>query len=267
MTPSLIEGLEPVTTGDAGRTIITCAQCGKLALRRTGEVNRARSAGLRLFCDRACSAVGRRTDTRTRAEKAAAKRQYDIEYRANNRAVLKAKKAEYFQRTYDPAKAAIERQKIMPRHIEYCRRPEYREWKRKYDRQYRAENEYGEFAECFLLIMDIRNECLSQMTDYEIRYAKGGIAKTQQRKRAYVRSLREELEVGPLGNLELGQGWQNGSLASGLRRIPSSRNSPHDEHATAGFSASEAAGVGGRHHVRRDVDRAALTSSKGSAQP
>lgn len=245
-----------------GRTAVTCAQCGAQSLRRSGEVNRARKAGLRIFCNRACSAVGRRTDTRTQAEKVAAKREYDINYRASNRAMLKAKKAEYFQRTYDPTRAAIERQKIMPRHIEYCRRPEYREWKKGYDRDYRAKKDYGPFWECQVLTLEIREAALAIMSDYEIRLSKGTLNKRLQRKRDYERSLREEPEVGSLGNLELGQGWENGGLASGLRRLSSARNPAHDEHTIAGFPTSQATSVGGSHYVRGDVTRAALSASR-----
>jgi len=141
------------------------------------------------------------------------KRLYDIEYRRKNRASLKAKKAAYFKRTYDPQKAAVERKKRSSKHVEYCRRTEYREWKRQYDRRYRAEKEYGEFADCFLLVMDIRNECLSQQSDYEIRLSKGTLNKRLKRKRDYERSLRKEPETGPLGHVEPRQGGKNGSLA------------------------------------------------------
>ena len=188
-----------------------CAHCGKLADKPAGHVNRARKRGLSLYCDRVCSGLGRRTG-KTKAQKVEEKRLYDMEYRRKNRALLKAKKAEYFQRTYDPTKAAEERKARMPYHVEYCRRPEYREWKREYDRRYRAEKDYGEFADCFLLVMDIRAECLSQQSDYEIRYAKGRVAMTQQRRREHDRTFRKEPEIGPLGNLEPRQGRQNGSL-------------------------------------------------------
>lgn len=190
---------------------IACSHCGKTAEKSAGAVNRARKAGLAIYCNRACSGLGRRKH-KSKAQKVEEKRLYDMEYRRKNRAMLKAKKAEYFQATYDPEVARIERRKRAAFHAEYCRRPEYREWKREYDRRYRAEKEYGEFADCFLLVMDIRAECLSQQSDYEIRLAKGRVALTQQRKRDYARTLRKEPEIGPLGNLELGQGRQNGSL-------------------------------------------------------
>ena len=188
-----------------------CRHCGETRDRPTGEVNRARRRGLPLYCDKTCSGLARRKE-RTDAEKREAKRLYDMAYRAENLAMLKAKKAEHFRQTYDPAKARVERKKRAAIHAEYCRRPQYREWKRDYDRRYRAEKEYGEFAECFLLILDIRSECLSRMSDYEIRYSKGRVAMSQQRRRNDARTHSQEPQVGPLGHLEPYQGRKNGSL-------------------------------------------------------
>ena len=179
----------------------TCSYCGKTAERHTGEVNRAIRQGARLYCNKTCFGLAHRKH-KTEAQKKEEKRLYDIEYRRKNRAALKAKKAAYFQRTYDPAKAAIQRKGRMAYHVEYCRRPEYRAWKREYDRQYRAKRDYGEFWECFLLTQDIRDECLSRQSDYAIRLGKGTYGKSQKRKRDYARTVCKEPEVGPLGNLE-----------------------------------------------------------------
>lgn len=190
---------------------ITCAHCGKQSDKPASAVNRARAAGLSLYCDRVCSGLGRRKN-KSLDQKREEKRLYDAEYRAKNRAMLKAKKAAYHRRTYDPEQARVDRKKRSAQHAEYCRRPEYREWKREYDRRHRAVKHYGEYADSFLLVMDIRAECLSQMSDYEMRHAKGRVAMTQQRKRDHARTLRKEPEVGPLGHLEPREGRKNGSL-------------------------------------------------------
>ena len=189
-----------------------CAHCGKTADRPSGHVNRARKSGMTLYCGRECSGLGRRSN-KSADEKVANKRLYDMEYRRKNRAMLQAKKALHFKLTYDPDKARVDRRERMAQHVEYCRRPEYREWKRDYDRRYRAEKKYGEFSECFLLVLDIRAECLSQQSDYEMRHAKGRVAMTQQRRRDYARTHRQEPQVGPLGNIEPYQGRQNGSVS------------------------------------------------------
>ena len=95
--------------------------------------------------------------------------EYDREYRKKNRAILKAKKAAYFQRTYDPTQAAIERKKTMARHVEYCRRPEYKKKKFAYDRE-REAAEYGEFAECREILQLLRKEINRQEPDRFERY-------------------------------------------------------------------------------------------------
>lgn len=190
-----------------------CAHCGATATTANGAFNRAQKIGAPLYCGKECSGLARRK-WKSLEQRKAEKSAYDAARRAALAERIKAEKREYHKRTYDPVKAAEVRKRRMPYHVEYCRSPEYRAWKREYDRTYRANKEYGEFAECFLLVMDIRAECLRQMTDYEIRYAKGGVAKTQQRRRNYERANREDLEDCPVGNVERGQGWQDGGFAS-----------------------------------------------------
>lgn len=159
-----------------------CAHCGKIADKAAGHVNRARARGLNLYCNRKCSGLGRRQG-KTKAQRVEEKRLYDIEYRAKNREMLKAKHRAYHVRTYDPAKAAVVRKKRMPYHVEYCRRPEYRAWKKGYDRNYRAKKDYGPFAEAALALGDL-NTALKQRTDkHETKYQNGATNKTQRRRR------------------------------------------------------------------------------------
>ncbi len=108
-----------------------------------------------------------------------------MEYRAKNFALIKGKKAAHFQRTYDPKKAAKERKKRMPLHVEYCRQPKYKEWKSKYDQQHRAKKYFGAFWESALIVMKLDEEILSRMSRYEVAAANGTINKSQKRKRAY----------------------------------------------------------------------------------
>lgn len=193
----------------------TCAYCGAKANRSPGALNRSRAAGNNVYCSRKCSDLGRRKNKsldQLKAEKA----EYDREYRAKNRDTLKQKKAAYFQRTYDPKKAAEDRKKTMARHVAYCQRTEYRAWKKQYDRKYRAKKMYGDYAECFLLAMDIRAECLSKSSDYEIRLERGDYAKRKERKNDQ-QSNSNKPKAGSLGNLERGERGQNGRLASRQR--------------------------------------------------
>lgn len=218
-----------------------CAQCGTLTDRPSGHVNRARARGNSLYCSKECSGLGRRKGL-TVEQRKEAKRLYDIEYRARDPEGRKALKAEYYRRTHDPVREAEIRKKRMPLHVEYCRRPEYREWKRDYDRNYRAVKVYGDFAECFLLVQDIRDECLSRMSDYEIRMENGTLNKSLQRKRDYERSISNLTENGPLGNLERGERGQNGSRSRGCYRLPGPRNPPHHEYAATDLAAIETPG-------------------------
>jgi len=161
---------------------IKCAYCGTKSDKPTGEVGRARRAGLNLYCDRKCSGLGRRGD-KTSTQKIAEKRLYDIEYRRKNRALLKVTKHAYFVRTYDPAKAAVERKKNMPRHVEYCRRPAYKRWKSEYDRKFRARKNFGPLAEVAMLVADLNREIKERAKNHDIKYQNGATNKTQRRER------------------------------------------------------------------------------------
>lgn len=167
---------------------IICAQCGGKSEKPTGSVNRAKKDGLRIFCNRKCAGLGRRHN-KTKAQLVEKKRLYDEEYRQKNVGMLKEKKRLYFQRTYDSAKAAEKRKERMPSHVEYCRQPEYRQWKKVYDRQYLAKKKHGEFWESILILRDIETEVTTRMPKQEIRALNGTLNKWIQRRRAYESSI------------------------------------------------------------------------------
>jgi hypothetical protein len=158
-----------------------CAHCGKATDKPAGAVNRARAAGLRLFCGRKCAGLGRRKH-KTKAQRIEEKRLYDMEYRRQNRAMLKAKKHTYFVRTDDPDAARIKRKERAAFHVEYCRRPSYKLWKREYDQHYRA-REYGPFADAYQLTIKLNREIKSRSNNYEIRQANKTANKAQKRAR------------------------------------------------------------------------------------
>lgn len=164
------------------RKAALCAHCRKPHGRTAGAVNRAAKLGLPLYCDRRCSGLGRRKG-KTKAQRVAEKRLYDMAYRAANLERLKAEKRAYFQRTYDPRKAAIERKKRMHLHVEYCRQPRYKAWKRQYDQKYR-DSEYGPFADAARLAIDLNREVKSRSSNYEIRRQNQTGNKRQDRTRA-----------------------------------------------------------------------------------
>lgn len=167
---------------------IRCAHCDKPLHKGAGEINRARKAGLKLYCDRRCAGLGKRVG-KSKAQKVAEKRLYDIGYREANLARIKAGKVAYFKATYDPAKARIERKARAAEHAEYCRRPEYRAWKVEYDRVYRAKKEFGPFWESALLLLQVDEEVSSRMSRYEIYMANGTLNKSLRRKREYENSV------------------------------------------------------------------------------
>jgi|GEM_PF-1826425 len=180
---------------------IICPQCGVCAYKPSGAVNRARRAGAPVYCGRECAGLARRSGE-SLDEKKARKAAYDKLYRAKNADRLRVEKAAYYQQTKNPEKERLARRKRAHLHAEYCRRPEYKKWKREYDRRHRAKKQYGDFADCFLLTQEIRQECLSQASDYEIRLSAGTLNKSNQRKRDYVKSHGNCAEIGALGDIE-----------------------------------------------------------------
>jgi hypothetical protein len=159
-----------------------CAYCGKTRDKAAGHVNRSSAAGLRLYCNRRCSGLGRRTG-KTVAQKREEKRLYDIVYQAKNREKRKAQKREHHHLTYDPVAAAAYRKKRMHLHVKYCQRPEYKRWKKAYDRKHRANKFFGPFAEAAMLLNDLNLEINRRMDRHEVRYQNGTTNKAQRRKR------------------------------------------------------------------------------------
>ena len=177
---------------------IICAYCGESSERKTGDFNKSKKAGWRLYCDQKCSGLGQRKNL-TDEQKKKNKRLYDIEYRVKNRKTLKQNARVYFQKTYDPVAAAIVRKKRMPYHVKYCQRPEYKKRKKAYDSVYRAKKGYGEFWESHLGFLDINKEVLAQASRYEIMTAKGTLNKKLKRRRQDDKLNSSKLEGCPLG--------------------------------------------------------------------
>lgn len=152
-------------------------------------MNRARAIGLNLYCNRKCAGMGRRGPEKSKAQRVEEKRLYDQQYRLRDPAALKARKAEYHQRTYDPVKAAKERKRGMAQHVEYCRQPAYKAWKSAYDTKYRAKRDFGPFWEAAMLLLQIEDEVTSRMSRYEVYMANGTLNKALRRKREYEGSV------------------------------------------------------------------------------
>ena len=171
------------------KTLVFCPVCGFGVMKKNGAIARAAKVGMALYCSRECSGVAHRKG-RSKAERVEAKRVYDAKYRAERAAELKARKAAYHKRTYDPTAAREVRAKRMPYHIEYCRQPKYVAWKREYDKQYRAKKLFGPFWESALLVNDINFEVLARASRYEIDLQNGKLNKATKRKRDYDQLVR-----------------------------------------------------------------------------
>lgn len=147
---------------------ITCRYCGKKVDKPNGAVRRARKLGAPMFCNKKHAGLGRRKH-KPKSQRKAEKAAYDRGYRKKNLARITAGKKQYHKRTYDPVKAAKERKKRMPRHVEYCRQPKYRAYKQRYDRQYRAAKDYGPFADVAILTTELTRETKRRMTKSDIK--------------------------------------------------------------------------------------------------
>lgn len=160
-----------------------CPYCKARINQPTGAINRAKKNGKPIFCNKLCAGLHRRSK-KSLEQKKEAKRLYDINYRATS-PTLKARKAAYYQRTRDPEKERKRRKARMHLHVKYCQQPQYRAWKKKYDRKYRCQKEFGSFWESASILLDIENEIDERMDWYERKLLNGTFNKHQQRRRDY----------------------------------------------------------------------------------
>jgi hypothetical protein len=160
--------------------LINCFYCGSEIEKEKTAIRRALKRGYGLFCDQTCSGLNRRLN-KSKAQKKEEKRLYDIEYRKKNRESIRAKKSAYFKKSYqeNPDKYRLIRKNRQQKHNKYCRSPEYREYKKKYDEKYQATKKYGEFWESAIIHKNICLEIDRRQADFE----NGTFNKSQKRKR------------------------------------------------------------------------------------
>ena len=174
---------------------VKCAQCRRTFQKSVGAYNRAMKINSPLYCSQKCCGLARKMPV---DEKKRLKAEYDKKRRTEKAEELKAqKKAAYA--LWGPLHRDKEREirkKNMPKHIEYCRQPEYKEWKKKYDRKLRL-SEYGEYAECYELLEQLVKQIKQQMPDRFERYAQAGRQQwnpINQQRRRYARASRIDSE-------------------------------------------------------------------------
>lgn len=168
--------------------LIVCPQCGRSCERPGGWVNRSAALGLRVYCSRRCSGLGRRSG-KTQEQKRAEKSAYDRARLARMGEQIRKRKRAYYASA--PVQEREKARRADPQwrarksayHLAYCRSPEYRRWKADYDRRARTK-EHGEYADAVRVLWQLEREIASRMTRYEIYSANGLVNKKQQRSRA-----------------------------------------------------------------------------------
>lgn len=170
-----------------------CAYCGIIFEKPTGEYNHSVKLGLNIYCSREHSNLGRRVNE-TEEEKKVYKQWYDLFIRASRtedeRMLFSFQKMLLFHLDYkaNPEKYKKERQRRMPAHVEYCRQPKYKEYKKTYDEQYRAKKDYGEYWEAAIALKNLDKEI-----DYRESKRQNKIynKSTTKRKRAWQKQIKQ----------------------------------------------------------------------------
>jgi hypothetical protein len=178
---------------------LVCCYCGKSFLVKENNIGQRKKSiklGLPIYCNRTCAGLGRRTNE-TPEEKKAIKAWYDqflaVSMTEEERELEELQRMVYFQWEYaqNPEKHRLRRQKRMEAHIEYCRQPEYKEYKKGYDEQYRAKKDYGEYWEAAIALKNLDKEI-----DYRESKRQNKIynKSTTKRKRAWQKQLKQNLK-------------------------------------------------------------------------
>lgn len=166
-----------------------CAYCGNESEKPAGHYNRSVSIGAPVYCGRTCAGLGRRNN-KTIEQKKADKAEYDKKFRKEYTEEIKQKKAEAFKKWYyEGGGQEIERERRklkMPKHVEYCRQPKYKEYKKQYDEKYHAKKQYGEFAEAAIALFKLEDELERKNPEMlAIKFQNNTLNKSQKRKRKW----------------------------------------------------------------------------------
>lgn len=161
-----------------------CAHCDNEVKQSISAINRAHKNGLPIFCNKTCFGLSRRLkNPPTLEQRKESKRIYDAKRRIEKIEEIREKKRIYYANNHDREKEREYRKNNMWKHVEYCRNPEYKKYKSKYDRRYRAIKYYGEYAESALILLDLENELDARATRYEIYSTNGTLNKALKRRR------------------------------------------------------------------------------------
>lgn len=179
--------------------VFSCAYCGKRGVKHISRFHWSIKQGLNQYCNRKCAGLGRRSNE-TEEEKKVYKQWYDLFIRASltddERDLKSLQSLVLFHLDYkaNPEKYREQRQRKMPAHVEYCRQPKYKEYKKGYDEQYRAKKDYGEYWEAAIILKNLEKEVDSREGR---RLNKLHNKTTQKRKRSWQKLLNQHKNLQP----------------------------------------------------------------------
>lgn len=177
-----------------------CHHCGKVVEISLGQYNyRVVKNGLNVYCNKQCSYLGRRSwKNLPEEQRKLIKYFYDSFIYLADPERFKRESHDWFKKDYakNPEKYRQQRIKRRKEHAEYCRQPEYKKWKQKYDQRYRAKKLYGKFWESAIALRELGNI----VDNRQAKADQKSINKTQNRKRyANKDTKRKELERCSMG--------------------------------------------------------------------
>lgn len=179
--------------------MFTCCYCKKTFIVKPNNIGSRRRSirlGLPIYCGQKCTGLARRLNE-SPEEKKAIKYLYDaflhISMTDEERELDELQRMVYFQWDYarNPEKHRKRRQERMDIHVEYCKQPEYKEWKKGYDEQYRAKKDYGDWWEAAIALKNLNKEIDFRESKKELKIYN----KTQKRKRAWQKQLKQSIKI------------------------------------------------------------------------
>lgn len=178
---------------------LTCCYCSKTFTVKNNNIGQRKKSirlGLPVYCNQKCAGLGRRNNE-TPEQKKEVKQWYDLFIRVSRTEdeywlnYLQTAFSFHFDYAANPDKYKKIRQAKQATHNEYCRQPEYKEWKKGYDEQYRAKKDYGDYWEAAIVLKHLDKEI-----DYRESKRQNKIynKSTSKRKRTWQNQLKQNVK-------------------------------------------------------------------------
>ena len=179
--------------------MFTCCYCKNtfsVKPNNIGARNRSIRLGLPIYCSQKCTGLAHRINE-TPEEKKEVKQWYDLFIRISRTEdeywlhYLQSAFSFHFDYTANPDKYKKIRQAKQVSHNEYCRQPKYKEWKKGYDEQYRAKQDYGDWWEAAIALKNLDKEIDFRESKRQNKlYHKS----TTKRKRAWQKQIKQSVK-------------------------------------------------------------------------